>query len=218
MANLYGPQIVTSGLILSLDPGDKNSYPGSGTTINDLSGNGYTGTLVNGLSYSTLNLGSFNFDGTNDYISVPMSGQTTLTGYTVAHWCKRDAENRMHIGTSNNTFYWYGDNSWRYVHGGAGGELYYTKTVSIPVETWGYYVATYDGAQVRVYRQGVFQDSQATTGTVNFSAQDWTFGQFSSSATYAFLGLGGFVNIYNRALSASEIEQNYLAQKSRFGL
>lgn len=218
MALHHNPRIVTSGLILTIDPGDINSYPGSGTTIKDLSGNGYDGTLINGLAYSADHKGSFDFDGSNDYISVPMANQTALTGYTVAHWCRRDAESRMHIGTSNNYFYWYGDNSWRYVHGGVNGELYYNKTVSIPAGTWGYYVATYDGAQVRVYRQGVYQDAKATTGTVNFSAQDWTFGQYASSAAYAFNGLGGFVSIYNRPLSADEVLNNYEAQKTRFGL
>jgi len=218
MAFVHSPKIVTDGLILSIDPANAKSYPGSGTTISDLSGNGYTGTLINGLSYSTSNLGTFDFDGSNDYISVPMAGQSSLTGYTVAHWCRRDAESRMHIGTSNNHFYWYGDNSWRYVHGGGSDELYYSKPTSIPAGTWGYYVATYDGSQVRIYRQGIFQDSKADTGTANFSAQDWTFGQYASSSTYAFNGLGGLVNIYNRALSAAEIQQNYNALKSRFGL
>lgn len=213
-----GPNIVRDSLYLQYDPGSTRCYPGTGTAVYDLSSSGHNGTLINGLVYSSSNLGTFNFDGTNDYVQVSTTSVGALSQYTVAHWCRRDSENRMHIGTSNNHFYWYGDNSWRWVHGGVGGEHYYTKVGSIPLGTWGYYVATYDGATVRVYRQGVFQSSVASSGTANFDNQNWTFGQFASSATYAFDGLGGIVSIYTRALTAAEILQNYNATKGRYGL
>lgn len=67
MAFGNGPSIVTNGLVLSLDAADRNSYPGSGTTWFDLSGNGNNFTLFNGVGYSTANGGSLTFDGTNDY-------------------------------------------------------------------------------------------------------------------------------------------------------
>lgn len=213
-----GPKIVYDSLYLLYDPGSPRCYPGSGTDVYDLSRYGHNGTLINGLAYSTANTGCFNFDGSNDHISVGTTSVGALTQYTVAHWCRRDSENRMHIGTSNNYFYWYGDNSWRWVHGGASGEHYYSKTVSIPSGTWGYYVATYDATTVRIYRQGVFQSSVASSGTANFDGQNWTFGQFASSSTYAFNGLGGIVAIYTRALTADEILKNYNATKSRYGL
>lgn len=67
MAISGGPDIIQDGLVLSLDAADRNSYPGSGTTWFDLSGNGNNFTLFNGVGYSTANGGSLTFDGTNDY-------------------------------------------------------------------------------------------------------------------------------------------------------
>ena len=56
----YGPRVITDGLVLALDAADVSSYPGSGTTWTDLSGNGNNGTLVNGVGYDN---GSLIFDG-----------------------------------------------------------------------------------------------------------------------------------------------------------
>jgi hypothetical protein len=73
MAFHCGPRqksIVTDGLVLSLDAGNANSYPGTGTNWADLSGNGLNGTLVNGPTYNSANLGSIVFDGTNDHVTV----------------------------------------------------------------------------------------------------------------------------------------------------
>ena len=64
----YGPRIVSNGLVLCLDAANKRSYPGTGTTWTDLSGNSNNGTLTNGPTFSAGNMGSILFDGTNDYV------------------------------------------------------------------------------------------------------------------------------------------------------
>jgi hypothetical protein len=71
MAFANGGRIVTDGLVLSLDAGDRNSYPGSGTTWRDLSGNNNSGSLVNGPTFNSANQVSILFDGVNDYVSGP---------------------------------------------------------------------------------------------------------------------------------------------------
>ena len=73
MATLYSPKIVTNGLVLCLDAGNNKSYPGSGTTWNDLSGNNNTGSLVNGPTFTGSFGGSVAFDGVNDYVACPTS-------------------------------------------------------------------------------------------------------------------------------------------------
>jgi hypothetical protein len=73
MATNYSPKIVTDGLVLSLDAADKNSYIGSGTTWTDLSANGHVGTLTNGPTFDSNNGGAIDFDGDNDYVTVPDS-------------------------------------------------------------------------------------------------------------------------------------------------
>lgn len=92
----YNPKIVIDGLVLALDAGNIKSYPGSGTTWTDLSGNNNNGTLINGVGYSGDNLGSLVFDGTNDYVT---NGNTNFSiannlfadangSWTVSAWFK----------------------------------------------------------------------------------------------------------------------------------
>lgn len=70
MAAKLGPSIIKSGLVLDLDAADINSYIGSGTSWKDMTGNGNSGTLVNGPSFSSANGGSIVFDGVDDYINL----------------------------------------------------------------------------------------------------------------------------------------------------
>ena len=80
----HSPSLVMNGLVLCLDAGNSKSYPGTGTTWTDLSGNGNNGTLTNGPTYSSANGGSLVFDGTNDYTQTPLSG--TFPQITVEFW------------------------------------------------------------------------------------------------------------------------------------
>lgn len=76
MAVAYNPGVVTNGLVLALDAGNTKSYPGSGTTWTDLSGNSNTGTLTNGPTYNSSNGGSIVFDGVDDYVT---NGNSSFT-------------------------------------------------------------------------------------------------------------------------------------------
>ena len=215
MGAFGGPDIVDDGLLIAIDAGSGRSYSGSGTSVSNIIDNS-TYTLTNGLVKASDKGGTWDYDGVDDYIQGPTTSFGTLSSYTIAFWCRRDAESRMYIGTSNNYFYWYGDNSWRQVTSNGNSEYYYPKSVSIPVGTWGYYVATYDGSYTKIYRQAVYEGAKGATGTVSFDAQTFRFGYYSSNSTYAFNGLGGNIYLYNRALSAAEVLQNYNAQKNRF--
>ena len=74
MAAKLGPSIINNGLVLDLDAADKNSYIGSGTSWKDMTGNGNSGTLVNGPSFSSANGGSIVFDGVDDYVNLRGGG------------------------------------------------------------------------------------------------------------------------------------------------
>ena len=81
--------IVTSGLILNLDAGNASSYPGTGTTWTDLSGNNNNGTLVNGVGYSSSNGGIMTFDGVNDFVNCGNSSTFNQTNaLTLSTWVK----------------------------------------------------------------------------------------------------------------------------------
>jgi hypothetical protein len=166
-------------------------------------------------TYSPYNK-TFVFDGTNDIISYP-NALGTFASYTFSFWARRNVESKMAFSSYGNAaFYWFGDNSWAYTHGGVFGEKYYNKAVSIPLGSYGHYCVTYDGAAVRIYRNGIFEDSQATTGAAVFNV-GLQLGRFGADPTgYAFSGdIANFL-MYTRALSAAEVAQNYESQKARF--
>ena len=90
-----GPNIVKDGLVLHLDAANYKSYPGSGTTWSDLSGNGNNGTLTNGPTFDSGNRGSIVFDGSNDfvYLSNPSSLAFGTGDFSIEIWCNPDSIN-----------------------------------------------------------------------------------------------------------------------------
>jgi hypothetical protein len=184
-------------------------------SILDLTGTN-TATAAS-LVYETDN--TFSFNGSNNYIDVSGAGFASgMSAYTISHWSRRDIESRMPVaGRTSTAFYQYGDNSWAYTHGGVWGEYYYPRAASIPLGTWGHYCIVYDGAYVKIYRNAYFEGQQATTGTADWS-QGMRIGYWSAGGGYAYSGRIGSVNFYNRALSASEVQQNFNAHRGRYGL
>lgn len=161
--------------------------------------------------------GTFSFNGSSNYADVT-SSLGVLGSYTICHWSRRDAENRMPFESrAGDMFYQYGDNSYYYTHGGVPGEYYYPRTVSIPVGTWGFYCIVYNGSYVKIYRNGIFEGQKASTG-----AADWTngltFGNHRMIAGYYYQGAISSFRMYNRPLSANEVQQNFNAHKGRYGL
>ena len=73
MSTRYNPSIVRDNLVLYLDAANTKSYPGSGTTWKDISGKGNNGTLTNGPTFDSNNLGSIDFDGVNDHVVLSLS-------------------------------------------------------------------------------------------------------------------------------------------------
>ncbi len=198
-----------------------------GLTAFDSSGLGNTGAISIGLSGSQNTAGtcqvgtsaawtagasgkinsSLNFDGSDDEISIGSFG--ILSNYTISFWAKHNVANKMPIGSrSGTTYYWYGDNSWKYTHGGVSGEFYYPKSVSIPYGTWGHFTVTYDGINVRIYRNGVFESYKATTGTADFS-NGFYLGWGYPSSSYHFNGQLDDIRIYNYALTATQVKTLY---------
>ena len=88
MSLSHSPKIATSGLVLCLDAGNTKSYPGSGTTLADLSGVGNNGTLTNGPTFNSSGGGNISFDGTNDYCSLSGSGINVGVNFTVQVWVR----------------------------------------------------------------------------------------------------------------------------------
>lgn len=218
----HSPRIVTNGLVLCLDAANRRSYPGSGTVWTDLSGNGNNGTLINGPAFSSANGGVINFDGSNDYVdcgnllfaqsfSLFIFFNTTKTSLQIIAGKYTGAAYDFWFGTQN-------DGTLRFSIS-MNGKIQPTSTKLVNDGRWHLGTAIYNlsSLSASVYVDGIHQ--QSLTGTVPFLEPNPPF------AIGIFPGLGlnysgniASAQVYNRALSASEVAQNYLATKKRFGL
>ena len=239
-----GPNIIENGLVLALDASDKNSYPGSGTTWNDVSGNNNTGTLTNSPTFSSANGGIIVFDGTNDYINLTTNIQSGFTSATYEFICYSNLlpgvgnyyqlyiqENSTWMGLYNPSgIIAFGidlnnGSGWCDNNGGFNTGARTTSTLS--ANTFYYLVYSWNGSSVSVYLNGVLQSTTSTNQAVNGRQNVNTLGAGTTSRNIGSRYSGGgnnwtgnipLIRFYNRALPASEILQNYNAQKSRFNL
>jgi hypothetical protein len=222
-----GPTIVTNGLVLSLDTADNNSYPGSGTTWKDLSGNGNNGILIDGPTYNSSNGGSILFDGSNDYVNC--SGTTTNVSLgSIEVWTKiatlGDAAARVMVGRTNTAAGTFNilksiDDKIIFRFRITNDTQYEAISNNVATTQWSHYVGTYNGTIGLIYVNTQLQTTQVSvSGVLNTSGTlIFNIGRNTNGSAY-FNGNISIVKIYNRALSASEVLQNYNAQKSRFGL
>jgi hypothetical protein len=233
MAVFAGPEIVNDGLVLHLDAANDKSYPGTGTTWSDLSGNGNNGTLVNGVGYSSDNKGSMTFDGVNDYVvtdRIPGTGTSTSS----VSWCiwtkpAGSSGNIMSMSSANP------QGSWNMPPIAASGGKFrgkiwannYLLSESYTQGNWYYvclvynYSATVGERYQRLYVNGEQAAEQTgisygASGSNNFLF----FGQANPGAdnTGYYSGEIGLSHVYNKGLSASEIQQNFEATRSRYGI
>ncbi len=217
-----------SGLLLHLDAGNKSSYPGTGATWKDLSGNGYNATLVHAPVWSSAGGGSFAFDGANDCAYTTATAFTANTPFTISVWAKDpNAFISRKVILANKQDWATGQGVALETAWGGNGPYWLivdtvtqnaVATVSSPY-TWKNFVLTRrSDNKMYVYNNGVYVGWSATVaGTVtdqyNFFALAAT-GDFNRK--YAF-SLAQFL-VYQREFSVAEILQNYNATKGRFGL
>ena len=228
MAGSTGPNIVTDGLVFSVDAANKKSYPGSGTAINDLSGDGRNGVLTNGPTFSTANLGTISFDGTNDKIIL---NDTLATAFTTLYWTT-DIWFKINDGYSSYDamlgngypfqLYLHADKIKAYLSSNAGGAAYFlsgmTSTQTISVDTWYNLIFVRSNTAYYYYINGALDKTSSSNTSVMAAAnQNAQIGNlWTTNDTYAWDGDISNVKIYNRALSAAEVLENYNAAKSRF--
>ena len=230
MSVFSGPEIVNNGLVLHLDAANPRSYPGTGTAWNDLSGNGNTGTLVNSPTYSTSNKGIMTLNGTNNYVNVPsISSGQFASGFTFAGWCRTSAFSSTWMWpfattvSSGGAFLQFGkvasNGNLRF----NGAPALYSGTnldasVNIADGIWHYIVAVWDTQFRYIYVDGTLRASLASVLGANPSA----FGTVRLGARVGPLeywnGSFGPMSIYTRALSATEILQNFNAVRGRYGV
>jgi hypothetical protein len=230
MSFAHSPKIVTDGLVLSLDAGNTKSYPGSGTAWFDKSGYGNNGTLTNGPTFSSDNLGSIVFDGVDDYTLINKTFMADAPSGTFDIWFNLTTTSGAAYSTVSNILIGKPstpDNSFGFAAGSGnlklrlGNVTNLTSTVSINTGTWQSAHAVWDSTGMSIYQNGVLVANTVVSGLTWFggSTYDTVLGRnFIGSSNGSFTGKIASTKVYNRALSAAEVQQNYNALKGRFGL
>jgi prepilin-type N-terminal cleavage/methylation domain-containing protein len=214
---------VQDGLVLHLDAGNPASYPGSGTTWFDLSGNNNNGVLLNGVGFDSANGGSLVFDGVDDYVNLtsnlgnPQQFSVSFLGYpTALNINSNNNYRRIFIasGVSDNVILIEqgGNISFR-VPGGSGTN--FQSSGFSGINQWGYVTCVYNQTHRQIYFNGVFMSQFLESGvTVNFGSPQI----ISPNNIQTFQGNISNFKIYNRSLTPEEIAQNFNATRDRFGL
>jgi hypothetical protein len=232
MALAHSPQIVTNGLILALDAANTKSYPGSGTIWTDISGNGYKGTLNGGITYSSTGGSALVFGAVNtttDYVSLS-SAPVVTSAMSIEVWGKFNtypggAGSYNIVGEKNSIFrLMYGGSSFSWAMATTNNAWYSTGTTlsinGITIGNWNQVTIVYNGTNILGYLNGTYRSitSAAISGNV-ISPVSFYIGQ-SDAATGLSYAAGSIasVKLYNRALSANEINQNFNAYRGRYGV
>lgn len=218
MALAHSPSIVTNGLVLYLDAANPRSYSGSGTTWTDLSGNGNNATLVNGVGFNSDRGGSLTFNGTSHYLS--LNSIISDKPFTISFWFKINSSKNQSLYTSRTVL--------------GSGISVFLLTNTMRFDTGSQQSISYDvpisniinlnlitnNSNKLLFVNGQLQASYSFASTIdNISSTLATIGasQISGSSLGNYLD-GSIYNysIYNKALTADEVRQNYDALKGRY--
>ena len=234
MAFSYSPKIVTDGLVLYLDAGNPYSYVSGSTNWNDLSRSQTNGTLVNGPTYSSANLGSIVLDGVDDFVDLGTASTSTIRGgtqFTLNYWFRKQSSNSdFNLGAWDQTFgkgffiQWFADSN-VYFGVSTGGRLY-SNTGLTYTANWYNFTLVFDGTLTgatnigKLYINGISQTLSNSGGMSTTVPTDVLSFYVGKLINYGSVGKGDLstLQLYNRALSAQEVLQNYNATKTRFGL
>lgn len=234
MGFLNGPKIITDGLVLNLDAADRNSYVSGSLVWNDMSGNGYNGTLINGPTFDSSNGGSVVFDGSNDYVSgsiIPSSSYNN--GHTVMAFHKLTNGGYFPTVFALGKITGAGGDCINVGYAAGAGNLqsylvttaatYQTLITDNTLNKLICVTTTWDGLAVNgTLKYYINKDVKTTITTQGLLALEGPTSLYRVgnriSLDIPFYGNIYNVLMYNRALTQQEINQNYDVLKSRFGL
>ena len=230
MAGSIAPSIVRNGLVFAIDAGNPSSHISGSLSWNDVTSGGNTGILTNGAIYNSSSFGSMQFDGVNDFVNFSTALAFKPTGaMTISYWFKGKSATVSTSGVGT-----MGGNGFRgYLLGVNNSNEFImyissnsTTLISVPyiqtVDTnlWYHIAGVYTpSTSMELYING----SLVATNTTSIPASQYQDNNISfkvgnrGDAAY-FTGLISNLQFYNRNLNAAEIDKNYKAQKSRFGL
>jgi len=234
MSFSFGGGIVKDGLILHLDAGNSKSYVSGSLVWNDLSKNQNNGSLISGSVYTGSAGGAIYFDGVNDYVDCGVTNLTLSANITLSAWINQsiltgygniitkegstiaDLDYGFTTSVGGNLYFWFYNGGYK---------IHETFTNNInQTDTWYNVAAVFSDTNntVQLYANGIqIYNQPETTSMVSHTNSKLFVGwrnSFYAVNRQLFKGNISIVQIYNRALTPSEVLQNYNAQKSKFGL
>ena len=225
MGVAYNPSIIKDGLVTLLDAGNLKSYSGSGTTWTDLSTKNQDATANGNPTFATTDgISHFDLDGDGDYFEIA-NHINVSPGVTASCWVKSNTTNwnetgwlmskrnqfLLHPMTGSKQFRWY-------IHAG-GFDSTTINDSTFDITQWHNWTGTYDGTTIRLYLNGIQGSSKARSNTLTSSTSSLGIGYDIGLAGTRFGNAKiAYCMVYNKALTASEIKQNFEAVKGRFGL
>ena len=221
-----GPRVVKDGIVACWDAAGRRSYPGTGTTWYDMSGNGNDGTLTSGPTFDPANGGSIDFDGSDDYVTmgdVSLFDFGTNGNFSLSLWFKRAGTGNEYliVKGDTNASYWLrfeSDDTIRIMldYGGTNDAA---RSIATYTDTnWHHVVGVADRvAGITLWIDGVQDgaDLSLAGGDVS-NTYAFSIGAQTEGTALPFNGKITAVSVYDRALTAAEILQNYLATRGRF--
>jgi len=214
----YSPKIVTDGLVLYLDAANPKSYPGTGTSWFDLSGNSNNGELINGPTYDGNNGGSLVFDGVNAYIRISLPSTISVGSFSYDAWVLTQGDGgwRTIIDQDN-------DNWLLALNENILTTYYPTYNTGYPVSSNIWYniaVSHAYGDPIHCYVNGQLVYTSENSSIIHTTSY-YGIGAGILPPTGAdefWSGKISNIKIYNRAVSSTEVLQNYTTLKGRFSL
>jgi hypothetical protein len=218
-----------SGLILALDAANTKSYPGSGTTWTDISANGRVGTLTNGPTYNSANSGSITFTAASSN-SVLLTGSTTVSQATFTVWLRRNGSQNDYAGilftrggvssSISGLSFFSTVNNLGYNWNNAVAAFSFNSGLTVPDGVWCMAALSLTSTAATLY---LCQSSGTTSATNTLAHASTTFdglklGWDGTASSRYMNGSIASAHLYNRALSASEIQQNFNALRGRFSV
>lgn len=233
MGLLHHPRVAMDGLDVYLDAANTRSYSGSGITVNGLFG-GIGGTLVNGIGYSSQNSGSFFYDGTDDYLRLPLNFfiHDSGTPFTISVWF-RTGTSGMIFGQENGETPGSGGGWVPAIYVDTNGKIRTScfwggstanqsiSSASVNDNQWHQIAVTFQSTSHKSFLDGVLFDTISKTQTF-FSLTYYYYlgsGKNTSWPSAGNMTLSGNISnfmFYNRALTDQEILKNYNVMKTRY--
>ena len=214
--------IVTDGLVFYVDAGNSKSYPGSGTTWTDLI-KGASGSMSNmdNTNHSSSNGGIMTFDGSNEHVDIgnPISFSSSFS-CCLFFKTGDSSGNDVFLGKyDGGTSFWAGTTDNEIVYWQTSSNNI-TTTTTVTDNTWRMLSLTYDSSSTskKMYLNTTLEASATINlNNTNFGSGDITIGKFGQHGSGFYWGGSiGFLMMYDKSLSLSEITQNYNALKNRF--